>query len=97
MPGGTDSTHWYWAPLQAQVAGFTSPLRRLLLAGNGLTTHVLEAALGTTLRVHALRQDYVTVEQISDEIAEDLRLVSGDRPVVVRSTCVVDSRMTRVG
>jgi hypothetical protein len=38
------------APLRAQMAGFASPLTRMLLAGNGLTTPVLEAALCTALR-----------------------------------------------
>jgi 3-deoxy-D-arabino-heptulosonate 7-phosphate (DAHP) synthase class II/chorismate-pyruvate lyase len=82
-------------PLRGQVAGFASPLTRMLLVGNGLTTPTLEAALGTTLQVRVLRQDYVTVEQIPDRIAEDVRLVSGDR-VVVRRTCLIDSRMTPV-
>jgi 3-deoxy-D-arabino-heptulosonate 7-phosphate (DAHP) synthase class II len=79
----------------AQVAGFASPLTRMLLAGNGLTTPVLEAALGTTLRVRVLRQDRVPVEQIPYGIAQDLRLADGDC-VVVRRACLVDSRMTPV-
>ncbi|MBO0880055.1 MAG: 3-deoxy-7-phosphoheptulonate synthase [Mycobacterium sp.] len=83
------------APPQAQVAGFASPLTRMLLAGNGLTTPVLEAALGTTLRVRVLRQDSLTVEQMPDGIARNLQLVNGDR-VVVRRACLVDSEMTLV-
>lgn len=81
--------------LQEHVAAFASPLTRMLLAGHGLTTPVLEAALGTTLRVRTLRQDYVPVEQIPDQIAEGVRLAGGDR-VVVRRTCLVDPEMTPV-
>jgi 3-deoxy-D-arabino-heptulosonate 7-phosphate (DAHP) synthase class II/chorismate-pyruvate lyase len=83
------------AALQAQVAGFASPLTRMLLAGNGLTTPVLEAALGAALQVRVLRQDSVSAEQIRDGIAGHLRLAGGDR-VVVRRACLVDSAMTPV-
>jgi 3-deoxy-D-arabino-heptulosonate 7-phosphate (DAHP) synthase class II/chorismate-pyruvate lyase len=83
------------APLQAEFAGFASPLTRMLLAGNGLTTPVLEAALGTALQVRVLRQDDVSGDQIPDAIARDLRLSSGGRAVVRRS-CLVDSGMTLV-
>jgi 3-deoxy-D-arabino-heptulosonate 7-phosphate (DAHP) synthase class II len=83
-------------PMPAQVAGFASPLTRMLLASShGLTTPVLEAALGTTLQVRVLRQDCVSVNQIHDGIAEDLRLVGGDQ-VVVRRACLVDPGMTLV-
>ncbi|MGE2817454.1 3-deoxy-7-phosphoheptulonate synthase [Mycobacterium heidelbergense] len=61
----------------------------MLLAGNGLTTPVLEAALGTALRVRVLRQDDVAVEQIPAGIAGQLRLVGQER-VVVRRSCLVD-------
>jgi 3-deoxy-D-arabino-heptulosonate 7-phosphate (DAHP) synthase class II len=80
---------------QAAVGGFASPQTRMLLAGNGLTTPVLEAATGTALRVRVLRQDYVSAEQIPDGVADEVRLVSGDR-VVVRRTCLVDPQMTPV-
>jgi 3-deoxy-D-arabino-heptulosonate 7-phosphate (DAHP) synthase class II len=79
----------------AQVAGFASPLTRMLLAGNGLTTPVLEAALDAALQVRVLRQDDVSVEQIPDGIARHLRLAGGDRAVVRRS-CLVDSALTLV-
>jgi 3-deoxy-D-arabino-heptulosonate 7-phosphate (DAHP) synthase class II len=83
------------APLQTQVAGFASSLTRMLLAGEGLTTPVLEAALSTGLQVRVLRQDDVPGEQIPDGIARDLRLTGRDR-VVVRRSCLVDSAMTLV-
>jgi 3-deoxy-D-arabino-heptulosonate 7-phosphate (DAHP) synthase class II/chorismate-pyruvate lyase len=90
----TDVTCWGpAAPLLVQVAGFASPTTRMLLAGNGLTTPVLEAALGAALRVRVLRQDDVPAEQIPDGIVRDLRLVSGQRALVRRS-CLVDSGMT---
>ena len=60
---------------QAAVGGFASPQTRMLLAGNGLTTPVLEAATGTALRVRVLRQDYVSAEQIPDGVADEVRLV----------------------
>jgi 3-deoxy-D-arabino-heptulosonate 7-phosphate (DAHP) synthase class II len=82
-------------PLRAQVGGFASPLTRMLLAGTGLTTPVLEAALGAALRVRVLRQDSVSVEQIPDGIAGELRLVNGN-PVVVRRACLVDTGITPV-
>jgi 3-deoxy-D-arabino-heptulosonate 7-phosphate (DAHP) synthase class II len=83
------------APLQQQVAGFASPPTRMLLAGNGLTTPVLEAALGTALRVRVLRQDFVSVQQIPEEIAQYLRL-AGEDQVVVRRSCLLDPQMTLV-
>jgi 3-deoxy-D-arabino-heptulosonate 7-phosphate (DAHP) synthase class II len=83
------------SPLWTQVAGFASPLTRMLLTGDGLTTPVLEAALGPALRVRVLRQDSVSAKQIPDGIAGDLRLVSGNQ-VVVRRACLVDSGMTPV-
>jgi 3-deoxy-D-arabino-heptulosonate 7-phosphate (DAHP) synthase class II len=91
----TDFSTDVGSPLRAQVGGFASPLTRMLLAGNGLTTPVLEAALGATLRVRVLRQDSVSVKQIPDGIARDLRLVNGN-PVVVRRACLVDTGMTPV-
>jgi 3-deoxy-7-phosphoheptulonate synthase len=87
-----DNQHW---AQPAQVAAFASPLTRMLLAGNGLTTPVLEAALDTALQVRVLRQDDVSGGEIPDGIARDLRLTSGDRAVVRRS-CLVDSGMTEV-
>ena len=61
------------------------PAYAAMLAGNGLTTPVLEAALGAALRVRVLRQDDVPAEQIPDGILRDLRLVSGQRALVRRS------------
>ncbi len=81
--------------LQEQVAGFASPTTRMLLAGNGLTAPVLEAALGAALRVRVLRQDSVPAEQIPEAIARELRLTHRDR-VVVRRSCLLDAQLTLV-
>jgi 3-deoxy-D-arabino-heptulosonate 7-phosphate (DAHP) synthase class II/chorismate-pyruvate lyase len=80
---------------QVRVVGFVSPLTRMLLAGNGLTTPALEAALGATLQVRVLRQDSVLAGGVPDGVAGCLGLGGGDR-VVVRRTCLVDSGMTPV-
>jgi hypothetical protein len=83
------------APLRARLGGFASPLTRMMLAGTGLTTPVLEAALGAALRVRGLWQDSVSVEQIPEGIAGELRLVNADR-LVLRRSCLADFAMTLV-
>jgi len=50
--------------MQEQVVGSASS--PMLLGRTGLTTPVLEASIGTALRVRVLRRDCVSVDQFPD-------------------------------
>ncbi|KAB2352335.1 3-deoxy-7-phosphoheptulonate synthase [Actinomadura rudentiformis] len=77
------------------VACFTDPGTRMLLAGGGLTTPVLEALLGTRLQVRVLRQDLVPVTDVPGEVAALLGLGGGGEALVRRS-CLVDPELSPV-
>src|SRR5687768_9322564 len=77
------------------AACFTDPGTRMLLAGEGLTTPVLEALLGTRLQVRVLRQDLVPVTDVPGEVAALLGLGSGGEALVRRS-CLVDPELSPV-
>jgi 3-deoxy-D-arabino-heptulosonate 7-phosphate (DAHP) synthase class II len=78
-----------------QVAHFTDPLTRMLLASDGFTTPVLEALLGTRLQVRVLRQDLVAAADIPADVAGLLRL-DGRGEVLVRRSCMVDPDLSLV-
>ncbi|WP_169814370.1 3-deoxy-7-phosphoheptulonate synthase [Nocardia mexicana] len=74
---------------------FTDPTARMLLASDGLTTPLLEAALGTALHIRVLRQDVVSADRVSETVAQALRL-DEDCAAVVRRSGLVDPNLTLV-
>ncbi|WP_280464783.1 3-deoxy-7-phosphoheptulonate synthase [Nocardia brasiliensis] len=77
------------------LACFAHPLTRMLLASDGFTTPVLEALLGTALRVRVLRQDEMYAVGVPVLVTEALQVSDEDR-VVVRRSCLVDPNMMTV-
>ncbi len=78
-----------------QVAHFTDPLTRMLLASDGFTTPVLEALLGTSLHVRVLRQDLVSAADIPLDVAALLRL-GGRGEALLRRSCMMDPDLSLV-
>ncbi|MFG2000629.1 3-deoxy-7-phosphoheptulonate synthase [Spirillospora sp. NPDC048911] len=82
-------------PTGRAAARFTDPGTRMLLAGEGLTTPVLERMLATRLQVRVLRQDLVPVTDVPGEVTALLGLGSGGEALVRRS-CLVDPDLSPV-
>ncbi len=75
-----------------QIARFSHPLTRMLLASDGYTQPRLEAILGTDLQVRVLRQDELAAEQLPATVVDALRLAGPDR-VIVRRSCLINADM----
>ncbi|MFE7120305.1 hypothetical protein ACFU99_33260, partial [Streptomyces sp. NPDC057654] len=78
------------------VARFSSPLTRMLLASDGLTTTLLESALRTPLRLRVLHQG-VAPAAAQDALVRRCLGVGGDEPVLVRRSATADAELTPVG
>ncbi|MEW2357117.1 3-deoxy-7-phosphoheptulonate synthase [Spirillospora sp. NPDC029432] len=77
------------------AGAFTDPLTRMLLAGEGLTTPLLEAMLNTRLRVRVLRQEVTGAGTVPAEIAGLLGIGPGEE-VLVRRSSLLDPRSSPV-
>ncbi|WP_405183565.1 3-deoxy-7-phosphoheptulonate synthase [Nocardia sp. NBC_01377] len=75
-----------------EIARFTDPGTRALLASSGFTMPMLEAALDTTLGVRVLRQDCITAAHLPDTICAALQ-VAGSDCLVIRRSRLVDRHM----
>ncbi|MFF0491939.1 3-deoxy-7-phosphoheptulonate synthase [Nocardia sp. NPDC004068] len=81
--------------LKDEIARFGHAMTRMLLAGDGFTMPVLEAILGTELRVRVLRQDDLALDRLPHGVREVLRPAGADR-VVLRRSCLVDAELVTV-
>ncbi|MFB4315993.1 3-deoxy-7-phosphoheptulonate synthase [Actinomadura sp. 21ATH] len=77
------------------AGAFTDPQTRMLLAGEGLTTPLLEAMLNTRLRVRVLHQEVTGADAVPAEIAGLLGVGAGEE-VLVRRSSLLDPRSSPV-
>ncbi|MFI2238247.1 3-deoxy-7-phosphoheptulonate synthase [Streptomyces chrestomyceticus] len=77
------------------VARFSSPLTRMLLASDGLTTTLLESALATPLRLRVLHQGTAPAAA-QDALARRCLSLGRDEQVLVRRSALADAALTPV-
>ncbi|OKH99063.1 hypothetical protein A6A06_26090 [Streptomyces sp. CB02923] len=77
------------------VARFASPLTRMLLASDGLTTTLLESALATPLRLRVLHQGTAPAAA-QDALARRCLSLGRDEQVLVRRSALADAALTPV-
>ncbi|MEV5595433.1 3-deoxy-7-phosphoheptulonate synthase [Streptomyces sp. NPDC052496] len=77
------------------VARFRSPLTRMLLASDGLTTTLLESALATPLRLRVLHQGTAPAAA-QDALTRRCLSLGRDEQVLVRRSALADAALTPV-
>ncbi|MFD7667644.1 3-deoxy-7-phosphoheptulonate synthase [Streptomyces sp. NPDC059788] len=77
------------------VARFASPLTRMLLASDGLTTTLLESALATPLRLRVLHQGTAPATA-QDALTRRCLSLGRDEQVLVRRSALADAALTPV-
>ncbi|MEN2423675.1 3-deoxy-7-phosphoheptulonate synthase [Streptomyces rimosus] len=77
------------------VARFASPLARMLLASDGLTTTLLESALATPLRLRVLHQGTAPAAA-QDALTRRCLSLGRDEQVLVRRSALADAALTPV-
>ncbi|MFH8409210.1 3-deoxy-7-phosphoheptulonate synthase [Streptomyces sp. NPDC018019] len=77
------------------VARFASPLTRMLLASDGLTTTLLESALATPLRLRVLHQGTAPAAE-QDALTRRCLSLGRDEQVLVRRSALADAALTPV-
>ncbi|MFI0259559.1 3-deoxy-7-phosphoheptulonate synthase [Streptomyces sp. NPDC017056] len=77
------------------VARFASPLTRMLLASDGLTTTLLESALSTPLRLRVLHQGTAPAAE-QDALTRRCLSLGRDERVLVRRSALADDALTPV-
>jgi len=78
------------ATLPADAAAFSSPVTRMLLSSDGLTTTLLESCTGQRVHVRSAEHDRVGADTAPSGAAELLRAPAGAELVVRRSVLAVE-------